>query len=507
MSRGTMDRYYRAVKRFREELSGETENKKLRTLLKKTDRATEHLDSVYYDVHIDPEWVSTIERAVPHLEAAIREDRQFIKSEGNIAPIERVRKVSRASVEHLARHSEMITHMPDDGEDLMPDRLKVYENESNFAVYENRVLYMVLCYTRDFVDYRFRLLSKLWDESGTEMSFSKKLRYAGRDLAFEMRLVDKTPGISEEAAAEAELLARIEALSGSLSVLLSMPLMREAALAPMATPPITRTNVLRMDVHFREVVALYDYLSSYTGDGYTFEEYRTAKSPFSDALEEDVDELILYSMYLSACHSRELTEELEKHYQEDERLREEEERKLRAKKVEELRAHASDAKSLVEYTLALQERVKELSGRIEELNTSLSEADVRLQSVYETEERERALIDELGRTKEAMHAEVKKASHLANEERLKSQELRAQLSAKDELLSSLKESERYASARVKALLSSYAGIENENALSDREQFLELEKEREAFLTMFERQWGEAKKKIRKRALWGRSSIR
>ena len=106
MSRGTMDRYYRAVKRFREELSGETENKKLRTLLKKTDRATEHLDSVYYDVHIDPEWVSTIERAVPHLEAAIREDRQFIKSEGNIAPIERVRKVSRASVEHLARHSQ-----------------------------------------------------------------------------------------------------------------------------------------------------------------------------------------------------------------------------------------------------------------------------------------------------------------------------------------------------------------------------------------------------------------
>ena len=40
---------------------------------------------------------------------AIKMERQFIRSQGEVVDIEKVKIVSRDSVEHLARHSNMIT--------------------------------------------------------------------------------------------------------------------------------------------------------------------------------------------------------------------------------------------------------------------------------------------------------------------------------------------------------------------------------------------------------------
>jgi hypothetical protein len=39
----------------------------------------------------------------------------------------------------------------------------------------------------------------------------------------------------------------------------------------MLKPPITKTNILKMDNNFKAAVALYDYLLSYHKDGYSFE--------------------------------------------------------------------------------------------------------------------------------------------------------------------------------------------------------------------------------------------
>jgi hypothetical protein len=68
-------------------------------------------------------------------------------------------------------------------------------------------------------------------------------------------------------------------------MLLMTPLMKEVAKAPLISPPITRTNVLRMDNNFKYAVELYDYLVAYEGDGYTIEQRDVEQKPFADALE------------------------------------------------------------------------------------------------------------------------------------------------------------------------------------------------------------------------------
>ena len=56
------------------------------------------------------------------------------------------------------------------------------------------------------------------------------------------------------------------------------------------------------------------------------------------------------------------------------------------------------------------------------------------------------------------------------------------------------------SARVKALRAQRGEISADEDYSDRESFLELEREYDAFTRFYKKQWGETKKRIRKELL-------
>ena len=114
----------------------------------------EKIDTVFLECRVITDWVEQIEKALPCVENAVRESRQFILRQGQTVPIEKVKRVSRTSVEHLSRHSELITTAPEPGGELRPDKLHMTENVGTFAVYENRFLYMLLCLVRDFAAYR-----------------------------------------------------------------------------------------------------------------------------------------------------------------------------------------------------------------------------------------------------------------------------------------------------------------------------------------------------------------
>ena len=126
------------------------------------------LTAIKFDCEIDPEWVLNIEEGLKFVEKAIAEDRQFIRTEGNVVEIEKVKKTSKATVEHLARHSNLITRVPKDKDNLIPDKLYIVEKLSDYTVYENRFLYMLLRYLKDFIQMR---LDKIKDKVTTYESF------------------------------------------------------------------------------------------------------------------------------------------------------------------------------------------------------------------------------------------------------------------------------------------------------------------------------------------------
>ena len=212
--------YYSAQRDYSKAMAENKSHNRLMQAALKAPARDDKLETVRTRCIIDEEWVLEIEKRLPFIEKAIREDRQFIRQEGETVPIEKAKKVSKASVSHLARHSDYITHLPEDENDpLLPDKIYITENESNYAIYENRFLYMLLCYTRDFVELRYTKISELGNTYRGHLRINKHIELGKRTITFEAVLndVSKNDSLYEADHAMNEVIERLEAIRVQVS--------------------------------------------------------------------------------------------------------------------------------------------------------------------------------------------------------------------------------------------------------------------------------------------------
>ena len=131
-----IDVYYRALLDYRAQTTAYRDCEKLNQAFSRTNENTVDIIKVSRaECTVDEEWVRKIEQGLVHIEKAIKEERQFIRSNGEVIPIEKVRHVSKESVEHLAKHSNLLTRKPEEGKDIIPDQLYTVERLNDYAVY------------------------------------------------------------------------------------------------------------------------------------------------------------------------------------------------------------------------------------------------------------------------------------------------------------------------------------------------------------------------------------
>lgn len=490
---------------------------------------------------VDEAWINAIEAGLIHIEKAIREERQFIYSNGEVIPIEKVKQVSKDSVEHLARHAELITRAPE-GEDIIPDKLYTVERLSDYAVYENRFLYMLLCYLRDFVTLRYQKILEQTNRYEGHLTVSKEVAAFGRTVAVRLDLRDERrddPYLREHNEAKV-LIDRMDLILKTILAFLSTPLMESAGKAAMLKPPITKTNVLKMDNNFKGAVALYDYIIAYEGDGYTVTEEVREIAPFGDSLSEDMAEAELLLAHLTYRYGLDLTPALKADLERDENAARLAELKTRADTLELLRRRAErDGEGPEAYALELEkltralrreldrmdplyaeldgrkqselvlcDTVKTLTARIDGFDEELRQADERhAEAVQETELRHRreqaALMDAQSAEKAAWaeQAEDERGHHRDEVEALRAEMARkqAELDAAASAYAELEAEKRLLHAQVMGQRAMKKGVTPAEleAMTEKESFDELERELEAFLGLYERVWKQTKRKIRK----------
>lgn len=542
-----MDLYYRALKRYGESVAKDKAHTRFMQALAKAPARNDKLETIRTKCIIEEDWVAAIEKYLPFVEKAIREDRQFIRQEGEIVPIEKAKKVSKASVSHLARHSDFITHLPEEeGEPLLPDKLYITENDSNYAVYENRFLYMLLCYTRDFVELRFTKISELGNTYRGALKISKHVELGKRTITFDATLTDvaKNDPYSVADRATNEIIERLEAIRVQVLALLMTPLMNEVSKAPMLRPPITRTNVLRMDNNFKNAVALYDYLAAYEGDGYTIEEIKRSFAPFPDKMGAEFFGAIPVLTHLSYKYGNELESELKEHYDKEETAAALREAKRRARELEDLRKKLSEGDETMEqYILRLESYVNKLEESIDLMQREEKKTEARInrlrdeiawQKNVETGLREDlAALDEkheqlaasaaaerIAHTEEAEKLRRETAEAMAENDRLcetrirelqeqhagECSALQAELATAGESLAAKEEENLAMSARFRAYQAKH-GDTMDVDLTEKDNFEQLEQEREWFEKLFKETWGETKKRIRLELLWKKFASR
>ena len=490
---------------------------------------------------VDEEWIREIEKGLVYVEKAIREDRQFIYSNGEVIPIEKVKQVSKDSVEHLARHAELITRAPE-GENIIPDKLYTVERLSDYAVYENRFLYMLLCYLRDFVTLRYRKILELTGRYTGALHLTHEGSILGRTVTVKLELEDTRQDDPYLHAhnPSAALMDRMDLILKTVVAFLATPLMESAGKAAMLKPPITKTNVLKMDNNFKGAVALYDYIIAYEGDGYTVTEETKVIDAFGDALREDTAEAELLLAELTYRYGLDLTPTLKANLERDENEARLTDLKNRAEALDTLRRRLErDGESSEAYALELERLTKSLRGELDRMDPLYTELDTRRRtelSLTDTVQALNARIEdfdgELARAEEARleaEAETEKRhvqataalmeSHSAEKNAL-SEETEALRARHREEMNALREELNRKQTELDRAYAAYDELDAERrllhaqvlgqrarekkvtpaemeAMTDKDSFDELERELEAFVALYGRVWKQTKRKIRK----------
>ncbi len=367
------DVIYKAIRDYRKNTEGHEELSRFRDAVA-ADHADDDLLEVTRNVcEIDEEWIDEIEKGLVYVAAALAEERQFIQSNGEIIPIEKVKRVSKDSVEHLAKHSNLLTKKPAQGNDIIPDKLYTVERLSDFTVYENRFLYMLLAYLRDFITYRYEKIIDLTYTYNGKLELKKDFAYRNQKTKFELTLVEerKKDTFLKELNPIKSTIGRIEKILSDVNFYLTLPIMQEVAKAPIIKPPITKTNVLRMNKHFKGAVALYEYVNSYTKQGYNVVPQKTSLSPLNPPIADAFSELLVYSSFLAYENNLNLGEIFKKRYEAElRRLKDEEEKRL-YERLKNLRKRVKESGvGMEEYMLALEERVKVFDAMQRDLETA-----------------------------------------------------------------------------------------------------------------------------------------
>lgn len=381
-----VDVLYRALIDYRKNTR---ENKECSLQRKAIVSANNHEDVIEITSNvctINEDWVEAIEKGIVFVEKAINEERQFIRSNGEIVPIEKVKRVSKDSVEHLAKHSNLVTREPKEGDDLVPDQLYMVERLSDYTVYENRFLYMLLCYLRDFISMRYEKILELTNMYQGRLSLNKTIVESNRRLVYEVNLVEekKNDEYLREHNAIQGTLDRILTIYRAVTFFLSTPLMCEVAKVPMLKPPITRTNVLRMNRNFREALSLYEYIASYEGNGYEISSAVKTFSPFSSFVADEVAETVELTSFLTYEHGLEIKDYFKHRYEREEQKKKEEERRKLEEKLQSIRNHLRQEDiPPEEYIMLLEKRIADLENQ----QSDLAETQAILDDLYVKNER------------------------------------------------------------------------------------------------------------------------
>ena len=409
-----LDIYYRALLDYRKQTVQDHACSSLRGAIAAADTEQDRVSIIRSTCTIDEDWVEAIEKGLVHVEKAIKEERQFIRSNGEIIPIEKVKHVSRDSVEHLAKHSNLITRY-EEGETITPEKLYTVERLNDYTVYENRFLYMLLCYLRDFVTIRYNDILDLTNRYEATIAFDKKIITGKQKMSYSVSMHDikrDDPYLSANNPSRA-IIDRINLILKVIISFLNLPLMQEVSKVPMLKPPITKTNVLKMNNNFKGAVALYEFIIAYDKDGYEVNTETIELAPFRDDLADELAEAGGLISFLAYEYGLGINKELRDSYAREEERRKAAQIAERAERIEVLKRRLKNSEiTIEEYTATLEDQLRDLKDEAVRAESLADELEIE----RKTNERLTSEVAALSETVEKLCADIEELKHKHFEE-------------------------------------------------------------------------------------------
>lgn len=218
-------------------------------------------------VEVDFEWLDIMEDTIHYIDNILRNPNRFIINEEEIVKIELARRTTVESIKHLARHTNFIQKIEDNG-DVKPSKILNTNKDESYDTYENRLIYTLINNMRNFVEIKKKSII-------TESSLKdvKKAKYTAKsnvgkeqvfiELNYTSSLIDK-----KGAGGEMSVEERIKRLDDDITMLSNTEVYKTLKKMHVARviPPIKKTNVILKNTNFQYAMRLWDYLQNHVAD-------------------------------------------------------------------------------------------------------------------------------------------------------------------------------------------------------------------------------------------------
>lgn len=545
-----MDQMKRVYWKLSDYINEIKDMKELDSLIKDLARYNEKdvFQRIKNEIKIEDDWIIFAESKMKYVEKAVFENRQFIREEGEVLPIERIKRVSHNSVEHLAKHSDYIEKYTKD-EEIIPSKLYTVNKDTDYGVYENKFIYLLLLTLSDFITrVKDDILASIKSDNGI-FNVSRKNEILGDEITLSLRMTFKSLDVEDSILEnEASKLKRMDELKERVNVLLQTPLMQIVSREPVISSNITKTNVLTMNENFQNSLELYEYLLNYDKSFYKNEKIANVV-PLSSNLAFPV---IGFELLVSLLKSSLMDE-----YEASSKALEVDFKKKAiddlSKRIEKLKdSYQNDPAS---YIALLEDKIKLLEGErensialkdsldkiilanddlkkenesltkdIENLLSKLKDVEDKLKDIHLAEDLVRREYEDKLKEKNAEIVElrdslkkksdecvsitIEKQNALAKIDKLKEdldslrknnseavREFELKLEEKDREIQELLEFKRLNEARFKGIQAMAGELKAIDAEVSKEAFDELENEYNAFTRYYEEVWNRTKKEI------------
>lgn len=228
-----------------------------------------NITSNYEKIEADFAWLDIMEDTIMYLDNILRNPNRFIINEEEIVKVEQAKRITVESIKHLAKHTNYIQEIEDNG-DVKPSKVLNINKDESYNTYENRLIYTLINNMKLFIEMKEKAFvgsSSLKDDKKCEYQAVSKI--GAEKIVFTMALTSKTDYEKEDGIRNGLSVAqRIEKLKLRISDLTNMPVYVALAKEHVAKviPPVKKTNLILKNTNFQYAMKLWNFLQSYTND-------------------------------------------------------------------------------------------------------------------------------------------------------------------------------------------------------------------------------------------------
>lgn len=213
----------------------------------------------------DVKWIDELNEGFMHIDNIIARPRTFIEEKRDVVLAALAKRVSSASVTHLASHSQFVHGFDEEG-NVVPEKILSISSDDNYQIYENRLVMSLILKLSIFVQNRYQYIKDHGETRNSNVLLvHSDFTLDGVKYEVDNRIRSSIP--SEDAALKKvndSLIAQIEILQQRCLYYISCPFMVKMKGAKPVHDPISMTNLLEKNPDYKGALKLWRFINSYT---------------------------------------------------------------------------------------------------------------------------------------------------------------------------------------------------------------------------------------------------